>query len=180
MWIYSHGRIVIMAQPGVFDLIAAPGPAGDVSEKVMLYGQFVGSWDIDAAWYEPGGIVRKGKGEWHFGWILGGRGVQDVLFAVGAPPEQFGTTLRCYDAEQDVWRVSWMQPYGGEYVHLVGRKVGDKIVQEGTGSDPARRERWSFTQITPASFLWLGEVSFDSGVSWQVEQEMRASRRKAD
>src|SRR5512146_808249 len=104
----------------------------------MLYGQFVGAWEIDATWYGEGGEVRKGKGEWHFGWVLGGRGIQDVLFAAGAPPEQFGTTLRCYDSALDAWHVTWMQPYGGEFVHLVGRRVGDRIVQEGSGSDPRR------------------------------------------
>ncbi len=90
---------------------------------------------------------------------------------------QFGTTLRCYDPTQDAWHVTWMQPFGGEFVHLVGRKVGDRVVQEGAGSDPRRRERWSFTDIASGSFLWLGEVSFDDGTTWFLEQEMRANRR---
>jgi len=166
-----------MKQLDVFNLLAASGPFAEYAEKLMLYGQFVGSWDIDATWYEQGGGRRKGKGEWHFSWILGGRGIQDVLFAAGAPPHQFGTTLRCYDIAVDAWHVTWMQPYGGEFVHLLGRKVGDRIVQEGVGSDHRRRERWSFTDITQDSFLWLGEVSFDDGVTWFLEQEMRAIRR---
>ena len=144
----------------------------------MLYGQFVGSWDIDGAWYQQDGGRRKGQGEWHFGWILGGRGIQDVLFSRGAPSHQFGTTLRCYDVANDLWHLAWMQPASGEFVRLTGRKMGDRIVQEGVGSDPRRRERWSFTNITPTSFLWLGEVSFDEGATWFLEQEMQASRRK--
>jgi hypothetical protein len=167
----------MMKSTDVFSLLAASGPFPEFAEEMMLYGQFVGAWDIDATWYEPGGNVKKGKGEWYFDWILGGRGIQDVLFAVGAPPQTYGTTLRCYDPMQDIWYVSWMQPYGGEFVHLVGRQVGDRIVQEGGGSDANRRERWSFTEITPDTFLWLGEVSFDEGVTWQLEQEMRATRQ---
>ena len=69
-----------------------------------------------------------------------------------------------------------MQPYGGEYVHLIGRKAGDRIVQEGQGTDPQQRERWSFNEITPHSFLWLGEVSRDGGAKWFLEQEMRGKR----
>lgn len=111
-------------------LLAASGPYSDLAEKLMLYGQFVGSWDIEVTWYDLDGSSRVGKGEWHFSWILGGRGIQDVLFAQGAPPDHFGTTLRCYDAAADLWHVAWMQPHGGEYVHLLGRKVGDHIVQE--------------------------------------------------
>jgi hypothetical protein len=161
----------------VFELLAASSPFSEYADKLMLFGQFVGSWDIDSTWYDPGGSSRKGTGEWHFTWILGGRGIQDVLFASGTPSHQFGTTLRCYDAALDAWHVSWMQPYSGEFVHLVGRKVEDRIVQEGVGSDPRRRERWSFTDITPNAFLWLGEVSFDNGATWALEQEMRARRR---
>jgi hypothetical protein len=168
-----------MKQTDVFDLLSASGPFAELTEKLMLYGQLVGSWDIDAIWYERDGNHRTGKGEWYFNWILGGRGIQDVLFAAGASADEFGTTLRCYDDNLDVWHVTWMQPYGGEFVHLLGRKVGDRIVQEGIAVDPARRERWSFVDITPVSFLWLGEVSFDNGMTWLLEQEMRAVRRSA-
>jgi hypothetical protein len=66
-------------QIDVFGLIAASGPFEEYSEKLMLYGQFVGSWDIDATWYAHDGTRRTGRGEWHFNWILGGRGIQDVL-----------------------------------------------------------------------------------------------------
>ncbi len=168
-----------MSQNDVFDLVAASGPFAEYSEKLMLYGQFVGSWDIDATWYQQDGTRRTGKGEWHFQWILGGRGIQDILFASGAPPHQFGTTLRCYDIAMDAWHIAWMQPAGGEFVYLLGREVGSRIVQEGIGSDPRRRERWTFTEITSKSFLWLGEVSFDDGITWFLEQEMRAVRRTA-
>ena len=167
-----------MEQSNVFTLLAATGPYTNYYEQLMLYGQFIGSWNIESTWHEKDGGIRKGKGEWYFNWILGGRGIQDVLFAAGASAHQFGTTLRCYDPALDVWHVTWMQPYGGEFVHLIGRKVGNRIVQEGTGSDPRRRERWSFTDITPDSFSWLGEVSFDDGKTWLLEQEMRATRHE--
>ena len=165
-----------MKHLNVFDLIAAPGPCPDYTDKMMLFGQFVGSWEIDGIWHKQNEPSRKGQGEWHFAWILGGCGIQDVLFASGAPPPQFGTTIRCYDRALDAWHVMWMQPASGEFVRLLGRKIGDRIINEGSGTDQHRRERWSFTEITPDSFLWLGEVSFDSGATWFLEQEMRARR----
>ena len=45
-------------------------------------------------------------------------------------PNAYGTTLRCHDRAQGVWRVSWMQPAAGEFVHLVGRRVGDIAASE--------------------------------------------------
>ncbi len=99
-----------------------------------------------------------------------------MLFASDAPAHRYGTTLRCYDAARDVWHVSWMIPGGGEFVNLVGRQIGDRIVQEGAGPDPGRLERWTFSDITPHAFIWRGEVSFDRGKTWSLEQEMRAAR----
>jgi hypothetical protein len=36
--------------------------------------------------------------------------------------------------------------------------------------------RWSFTEITPDSFRWLGEHFVDQGVSWWLQVEVRARR----
>jgi hypothetical protein len=83
-----------MARSMVLDLIAAAGPYAPLTKELMLYGRFVGTWDVEATWYD-GEEVRRGTGEWHFAWVLGGRGVQDVLYGSGASPDRFGTTLRC-------------------------------------------------------------------------------------
>jgi hypothetical protein len=169
---------MLKKQNPVPGLLTASGPFIEYSEKLMLYGQFVGSWNVEATWYEKSGETRKSNGEWHFGWILGGRGIQDVLFAKSSPPDTFGTTIRCYDSTMDAWHVTWMQPYGSEFVHLMGRKVGDRIVQQSIGTTLNRLERWSFSDIQPDSFLWLGEVSSDNGETWTLEQEMHAARIK--
>lgn len=164
-------------QPDMSSLLVAEGPFVELEDKLMLYGQLVGSWDVEATWYDAEGGSRGGRGEWHFAWILGGRGIQDVLFASGASPHEFGTSLRCYDESLDAWHITWMQPQGGEYVHLIGRREDDRIVQEATNSDPGRRERWSFTDVSSDSFVWVDEVSLDGGATWRLEQEMRGVRR---
>ncbi|MGH2871311.1 MAG: hypothetical protein ACRDL5_02500 [Solirubrobacteraceae bacterium] len=157
--------------------LVAARPTPELAEKLMLYGRFVGSWRIESVNYDEHGQRRRERtGEWHFAWILGGRGVQDVLYAAGSPPEDFGTTLRCYDHLKDVWHVSWMQPADGEFVHLIGRETNGQIVQIGTGPDPSRQERWTFSEITANSFVWQGEVSRDGGQTWRLMQEMQATR----
>jgi len=156
----------------VFDHLTAPGLCSGNTDTALMYRSLIGSWDISARWHTPDGGVKEGRGEWHFTWILGGRGVQDVLFQAGAAPDQFGTTLRCYDPVLDLWHVTWMQPSGGEFVTLTGRKLEDRIVQEGRGTDASRQERWSFIDIKENTFTWQGEVSRDGGVTWMLEQEM--------
>lgn len=169
-----------MKQTTVFDLLAAQGPFIEYAEKLMLYGQFVGDWDVDVFSYKKDGESTKGEARWVFNWILGGRGIQDVLYAVKSRPAQYGTTLRCYDSLLDAWHIAWMQPDSGEFVNLLGREVANRIVQEGLGTDYLRRERWSFTDITHDSFTWLGEVSTDHGATWFLEEEMRARRHIED
>jgi len=166
-----------LTQANVFELLAAPGPFAQDIDKLRLFGQFIGSWDMDGTWYQPDGSSRSGRGEWHFAWVLGGRGIQDVLYAAGAPRHEFGSTLRAYDKSIDAWHLSWMQPASGEFVNLIGRQVGDRIVCETDGSEPPRR--WSFNEIRPDSFTWLGEVSNDHGKTWFLEQKMKGVRRRA-
>jgi hypothetical protein len=159
------------------DLIFTAPSSAEHREELDLYAPLIGSWDIESIWYSQDGTRRQGRGEWHFAWILGGYGVQDVLFACDAPSHHYGTSVRCYDITQDLWHITWMQPYGGEFVHLTGHRIGERIVQEGAGTDPRRRERWSFADVTSNSFTWLGEVSFDDGLTWSLEQEMHGTRR---
>ena len=35
---------------------------------------------------------------------------------------------------------------------------------------------WSFSEITPQSFRWRGEVSVDDGASWRLDVEFLAHR----
>jgi hypothetical protein len=156
------------------DFLAATGPFPQDAHRLALFGQFVGSWTIQGVWHQLDGTSRSGKGEWHFDWILGGRGIQDILFASGALPHQFGSTLRCYDKDIDAWHITWMQPASREFVNLIARQIGDRIVCESVGPGP--RRRWSFSEITDRSFHWLGEVSSDEGRTWLLEQEMWGSR----
>ena len=62
----------------------ADGPNADLREKLMLFGQFVGDWEIvEARYWQVDGTEVKMKGEVHFGWILGGTAIQDVW--MGSP-----------------------------------------------------------------------------------------------
>jgi hypothetical protein len=162
--------------PDLFTMLAADGPDDVLDEARRLYAPLIGSWEVSATWYEPDGSIRTARGEWYFRWVLGGLGVQDLLFEKGVPAHRYGTTIRCYDAAIDAWRVTWMAPAGTEFVTLVGRHVGDEIIQEGHAMDGSTRERWTFSDITREHFLWRGESSLDDGASWRLDQEMRASR----
>jgi hypothetical protein len=78
--------------------LGADGPDPNLKEKLMLFGQFVGDWDIiEARYTQADGTEVKVKGEVHFGWILGGTAVQDVWMGCREGSQKvilFGTTIR--------------------------------------------------------------------------------------
>jgi len=157
----------------------APDPK--FREKLMLFGQFVGDWDIlEAKYPQPDGTIIKREGEIHFGWILDGRGVQDVwMIRKEGRTVPVGTTIRFYDPKIDAWHSIWIAPMHGLVQSFVARKVGDEIVLEGKTKD-GYPEHWVFSEIKPDSFHWRSAESHDNEKTWQLTEEMRVSRRNTN
>lgn len=161
----------------------ADGPAPDRAAHMMLYGQFVGSWDGSLAYRGAEGARRETSAEVHFGWVLEGRAVQDVWIAPSRharkdsePLLMHGTTLRVYDPHGDLWHISWIDPVKQAFHRMTGRRVGDDIVQE-YRSEKGTRCQWLFTGIAPDSFHWVARESADSGETWSVRGEFFLRRR---
>ena len=135
--------------------LQADGPAPDRAEKMGLYGWLIGSWTMDGTIYLDDGTTYKNAGEIHFAWALEGRAIQDVWIFPGA---FYGTTLRVYDPALDAWHILWSDPLKQYYTRQIGRARGKDIVQDGI-LENGDAVRWSFTDIAPDSFHWLGERS---------------------
>ena len=168
----------------MIDVLAAPGPLPEHADKLMLFGQFVGSWAIEGTFLNPDGTIRSQRqGEWHFGWVLEGRAIQDVICSppleerakTGAPPYEYGTTVRAYDPKLDTWRVTYVAPVNGATITLIARAVGDEIWLEGMSPD-GKPIRWVFSDITDDSFRWRGHESSDQGQTWVFEEEIVGRR----
>ncbi|MDR3416868.1 MAG: hypothetical protein P4L83_11840 [Nevskia sp.] len=167
------------------EALHAAGPDPQHAEALQLYGRFVGSWNLELSDYFADGAIDQSEGEWHFGWVLQGRAIQDVWIAPPGPrrnqgppagyPLRYGTTIRMYQPQTQTWRINWIDPALGFWVTQVGRADDGCIVQLGQTVEGTPM-RWSFRDITPRSFRWLGEVSDDDGASWHLQLEMRARR----
>jgi hypothetical protein len=153
------------------DALHAAGPAADRAGKMDLYGWLVGSWEHDVTRYLEDGSQLRIPGEWHFGWTLEGRAIQDAW----SVPPRYGTTLRTYDPAIEAWHIQWTEPVSQSYSTMIGRRRGNDIVQDGTDA-AGNPIRWSFTEITPNSFRWLGETSRDGGATWRLDVEFMARR----
>ena len=163
--------------------LGAEGPISELKEKLQLFGQFVGDWVIEEARYPraDGGVLRA-QGEIHFGWILDGRGVQDVFMTRDPKTGKavpIGTTVRFYDPKIDAWQSTWISPVQNLVQSFTGRKVGDEIVLESETRE-GYPEKWIFSEITKNSFRWHAEESHDAGKTWILTEEMRVRRQVSD
>jgi len=176
--------------PSFIEALHSSGPAPDREAKLGLYAFLVGRWELDSVGYGPSGERYTAVGEIHAGWVLEGRGIQDtwIVPARGQPPvaprtliPYYGTTLRIYDPNLDAWRIIWSDPLNCVFRRQIARARGKDIVQEGDidpvdGGTTGAKSRWSFTEITPTSFHWLGERSNDGGATWKLLSENFARR----
>lgn len=166
---------------GLAAMLHATGPVAGLARELETFGQFAGSWHID--WYGSADAEKPDAvGELHFGWVLGGRAIQDVWVVpgsgqpgAGVPPRAFhGSTLRFYDSQLGAWRSTWIEPINGRVRRFIGRPVSKEIELISLDGDPLLR--WSFTDIRPGSFWWIGAYSTDETRSWQVEERMYCTR----
>jgi hypothetical protein len=163
----------MMKQSGFMQALHSDAPAADRAKQLELYGWLIGDWALTTTKYEDDGTVQNGTGEIHFGWVLEGRAIQDVWVLHGV---FYGSTLRVYDPGLDAWHILWSDPVRQIYTRQLGRKQGNDIVQIGAWNDLTLR--WTFTDITPDSFRWLGERSADGGKTWMLQSDYRARRAK--
>lgn len=168
-------------------VLAARGRSPEIPESADAYGWLIGSWELDVLHYWGVDVAaRRIRGEAHFGWVLEGRAVQDV-WVMPRPSERtedldrtmnmYGTTLRVWDPSIRAWRITWINPAGEHRAEQIGRWSGKNVVQVGTRPD-GTPTRWSFTEITPDSFHWLGEALMPDGKTWKLEGEFRAKRMR--
>lgn len=76
---------------------------------------------------------------------------QNARENVSTKRNTYGTTLRVYDPKIDAWHILWINPITQTYNTMIGRKIGDEIIQE-YHDDDGTLNQWIFTEITPKSF----------------------------
>jgi hypothetical protein len=165
------------------EALHATGPALGHEVELMLFGQFVGSWKVEWVGNDTTDNPTRVNGELHFGWVLGGRAVQDTWIVPGRGESHLpafrafhGTTVRFYDPTIDAWRSTWIEPINARVRRFIGRYVDGDIVLLSDEDQP--QLRWRFTDIEEDAATWRGEVSYDDGATWVLEEEMQLTRIK--
>jgi hypothetical protein len=152
------------------------------SGSVPGFDRFIGAWSLEWRGTAIDGSPATSVGELTFGSVLAGSAVQDVWrvpTAVAGDPGIagtgfHGTTVRFFDPRIDAWRSTWIEPLNGRVRKFIGKAASDRIVLLSTDGEP--HLRWSFVDIEPDSFTWIGEFSVDGGHTWTEEERMLATR----
>jgi uncharacterized protein len=180
----AHQEANMNSGKSILDVLVSNGPSGEIPQDSDIYGWLLGSWSVRVVDYSDDGSKKETAAEWHFARVLEGRAIQDVFIVPSRDqrsatlPKQgnrYGTSVRVYDSRIGAWHVTWINPVRGVENQLIGRKIGNEIIQEGRDEDGALM-RWSFRDITPNSFRWTGEQSTDNGKTWQLGAEFFAVR----
>jgi hypothetical protein len=158
--------------PNLFSTIPSQDSDGDA---LKLFGQFVGSWQIRAKYYNPYGSESEAQGEVHFAWVLEGKAIQDVWCTQkGGRPVAVGTTLRYFDPEINAIRCVWLAPGQPVLQQFIARQVEDEIVLQ--SQDQEKSEKWTYFRITPQSFGWRAEERMPEDENWMLTEEMWVTR----
>jgi YD repeat-containing protein len=170
---------------GLASCLFAAGPAASIPESDRIYDFLLGSWDFEVVDWLPDSTRRVGTGECHAAWVLEGRAIQDVWISPGvaerSPTDpragnRYGTTLRVYEPQGRVWRITWFNPVSGLENRLTGMRRGDRVEQVGRDAS-GNLMRWTFSDITATSVEWTGEMSADDGATWLVQCSVSLRRR---
>ncbi|HEY4124982.1 MAG TPA: hypothetical protein VGM36_10235 [Rhizomicrobium sp.] len=163
----------------------ARGPHHDiVLSDNAIYAPLIGSWDLEVFDLEGDGARRVSNGEWHFGWVLEGRALQDVLVVPSRSERRNGTpvkgnrcatALRIFDPASSLWRVHFFNPVNQGQEILLGEQQGTDIVQKGVDANGVTL-REIFSEITADAFTWRREVANNFG-GWKLKSEYIAKRR---
>jgi hypothetical protein len=183
-WSTTMTNIAIEAENFAVASLVATDRSPDIPEADDIYGWLRGSWELDVPHYRVDVAALGLKGEAHFFRALEGRAVQDVWImpprnarhsGLGPENNMYGTTLRIWDPSIAAWRVTYLNPATGQRDELIGRRIGNDIIQVGTHRD-GTPIRWNFTEITPDSFHWTGEALEPDSVAWRLEAKFYGRR----
>jgi hypothetical protein len=183
--VYRHFAATNAAEPPAPDrtamvkVLGSMTPNASLGEEAQTFDRLVGTWEADFTFPKPDGTVSRKKGELHFGWVMDGYAVQDLWIGYptqGRQERSVGTTIRFYDAKLKQWRIVFIDPQFNYVVTTQGGREGDRIVLRGVDTD-GLPIRWTFRDITPASFHWQGEKSHDGGKTWALEEDHHMTRR---
>ena len=167
-----------------------PSPSTNAPDRDAAFGFALGDWryitvvlpraDVEPDWSQ----AFAPAGTWTFRSILDGWAVQDEYCQPLPSGEALSaTTIRAFDSRSGTWRVKGVVGGIPGWDEYEAKLSGDSVVMTGCGSrealdhGPSARQRITFFELKPDSWLRRGELSLDGGVTWQQETVLSRAER---
>lgn len=151
-------------------------PSRTAPREASQFDFLVGEWELDVRVPASGLAQRlhgvpKLVGTWKAWRALDGWGIEDELRITDAAgnPSGFTRSVRVYDAVAKRWAISSLDVYGARFtsVTAVWRDGAMHLTSRGTDRDgKAYVSRTRLYDITPTTFRFQQDRSFDDGKSW--------------
>jgi hypothetical protein len=171
-----------------FDPYDPSAKAVDSAAALMHFGQLVGKWKIEQQNRSQDGQSWNGgrAADWNFYWIMGGRAIQDDWVTPSVSEKDvldsersYGTNIRTYDSENQVWNIAWMVSGGKPVMAITAQSTESEIVMLVVGQNSQGFfRRITFFGMKQDSFEWKQEWSEDGKDKWFEVARIHGVRQK--
>ena len=160
--------------------LEALGPHPSLGDQANVFARLIGTWGVEYTDFSQDGKETHRSGELIIGWVLDGRGIQDVWIVdpSGARKErEVYTDVRYFDPKTRTWPAIFVDPEHASVAKFTGTAVGDDRIVLVTQDFADKETRWSVNDLRPNSFVWREEESSDGGKTWRLQAQHQMKRR---
>jgi len=136
LWHKVEAEQIADPRQAMVSVLSSSGPHPSLGDQAGVWDRFVGTWDCEYTFFLKDGNVRHSRGELEFGWVMGGRAIQDIwmTYPTEAGKEHgIDTSLRFFDPKSKMWQFVFISPEHNAVVTVRGGTEGDRIVLRRVG-----------------------------------------------
>lgn len=173
---------VVWAQHGGSGEAPTPTAPAEARQHDFLIGQ----WELTVKVPASGLAQRlhgtpKLVGTWKAWRAFDGFGIEDELRITDAAgnPMSLNHAMRYYDRTAKQWVITGLDVYRGKVTTATAAWAGGRMEQNSRGTDPegkAYLNRSRFGEMSPTSFVFRQERSYDEGKKWTETLTIEAKR----
>ena len=193
----AHALVAVAIAVAVTPLVAraqhdanrAPATTARAPSEASQYDFLIGQWELTVKPKVSSLAARihgqpKLRGSWKAWRALDGWGIEDELRIIdeSGNPRSLTHFIRVYDPASKRWQVASVDAYRQKIVQSTAQWDGQamtSISQAVDGDGKAYLSRLRLTRVTPTSFRYQQDRSYDGGKSWDEEQLVIEGRRVA-
>lgn len=133
---------------------------------------FLGEWELETRGSRSDGSIRIGKARTKAYYILDKTAIQDDFYALDNNNQVIfrGTSIRSFNRQSGKYQMVWVMPGVSGITDISGVMSNGKLVTTGKGYDGRGEflERFEYYNITPDSYSFKMDRSYDGGQTWMI------------